>query len=148
MLRNFSRSPARRSGKSRSTMTGLSVPLLGAAIALAFGVPATAQQITPSTHQSGKGEVLADARGMTLYVFDRDLPSRSMCNDACATNWPPLLADPTTAAVADFTPIHREDGSTQWAYRGRPLYTWVRDAKPGDTTGDGFLNGAWHIARP
>jgi predicted lipoprotein with Yx(FWY)xxD motif len=146
MLRNFSRSMARRSGKS--TTTARPVALLGAAIALAFGAQATAQQITPSTHQSDKGEVLADARGMTLYVFDRDQPGRSLCNGACATNWPPLSADPNAAAVARFSVIHRDDGSIQWAYRDRPLYTWTRDQKPGDTTGDGFLNGAWHVARP
>jgi predicted lipoprotein with Yx(FWY)xxD motif len=29
-----------------------------------------------------------------------------------------------------------------------PLYTWTKDQKPGDTTGDGFLNGAWHVAKP
>jgi predicted lipoprotein with Yx(FWY)xxD motif len=36
----------------------------------------------------------------------------------------------------------------QWAYKGKPLYTFAKDTKPGDTTGDGFLNGAWHIAKP
>jgi predicted lipoprotein with Yx(FWY)xxD motif len=42
----------------------------------------------------------------------------------------------------------RDDGSKQWAYKTKPLYTWKSDHKSGDITGDGFLNGAWHIARP
>jgi len=42
----------------------------------------------------------------------------------------------------------RDDGSKQWAYKGRPLYHWVKDAKPGDMTGDGFLNNSWHVAKP
>lgn len=43
--------------------------------------------------------------------------------------------------------IKRDDGVPQWAYKGRPLYTWSKDAKPGDRTGDGF-NNAWRLARP
>ena len=44
--------------------------------------------------------------------------------------------------------IKRDDGAMQWAYKGKPLYTWAKDTKPGDITGDGFLNGVWHIAQP
>ena len=44
--------------------------------------------------------------------------------------------------------VTRDDGSKQWAYKGRPLYHWVKDAKPGDMTGDGFLNNSWHVAKP
>ncbi|MGN8186461.1 hypothetical protein ACTJLD_10810, partial [Burkholderia sp. 22088] len=37
--------------------------------------------------------------------------------------------------------------SKQWAYRGRPLYRWKQDRKPGDAGGDG-IGGMWHVARP
>jgi predicted lipoprotein with Yx(FWY)xxD motif len=50
--------------------------------------------------------------------------------------------------MGDHTIITRDDGSKQWAYKSRPLYIWKNDNKPGDITGDGFLNGAWHIAQP
>jgi predicted lipoprotein with Yx(FWY)xxD motif len=50
--------------------------------------------------------------------------------------------------MGDYSVITRDDGSKQWAYKGRPLYAWKNDTKPGDITGDGFLNGAWHIAQP
>lgn len=40
----------------------------------------------------------------------------------------------------DYSVVTRDDGSTQWAYKGRPLYTWVKDTKPGDTSGDGVKN--------
>ena len=43
--------------------------------------------------------------------------------------------------------ITRDDGSKQWAYKGKPLYTWAKDTKPGDKTGDGF-NNAWRVAKP
>ena len=41
----------------------------------------------------------------------------------------------------------RDDGGKQWAYKGKPLYAWSKDAKPGDVTGDG-VNNVWHIAAP
>jgi predicted lipoprotein with Yx(FWY)xxD motif len=50
--------------------------------------------------------------------------------------------------MGDYTIITRDDGTKQWAYKGRALYTWKNDKKPSDITGDGFLNGAWHIAKP
>ncbi len=91
--------------------------------------------------------VLVDGKGMTLYVFDKDGGGKSACNGPCAANWPPLMAGGYASASGDWTVIVREDGSKQWAYKGKPLYTWSKDAKPGDKTGDGFLNNAWHVAK-
>ena len=95
-----------------------------------------------------KGKVLIDDKGMTLYVFDKDSAGKSACNGPCAGNWPPLMATTSSSAVGDYTIITRDDGSKQWAYKGRPLYTSHNDKAPGDISGDGFLNGAWHIAKP
>ena len=97
---------------------------------------------------SSKGKVLTNDAGMTLYVFDKDSSGKSACNGACAGNWPPLMAAAGVMPTGDFTIIARDDGAKQWAYKGRPLYAWKNDKKPGDITGDGFLNGAWHIAQP
>jgi predicted lipoprotein with Yx(FWY)xxD motif len=101
----------------------------------------------PKVAQTSKGPALTDARGMTLYTFDKDSDGKSACTGKCAENWPPLMADPTASAPAGYSAITRDDGGKQWAYKGKPLYGWVKDAKPGDTTGDG-VNGSWHIARP
>ena len=93
--------------------------------------------------------VLTNGAGMTLYTFDRDVAAsgKSVCNGPCATNWPPLMAAADSKASGDYTIITRDDGGRQWAYKGKPLYLWVKDAKPGDKTGDGFVN-AWRVARP
>ncbi|MDR2333954.1 MAG: hypothetical protein LBE61_10760 [Burkholderiaceae bacterium] len=101
----------------------------------------------PATTMDG---VLVGPNQMTLYVFDKDAAGsgKSVCNGGCATNWPPLAAQKGAVAEADWSVITRDDGSAQWAYKGRPLYYWVKDAKPGDKTGDGFLNNAWHAAKP
>jgi predicted lipoprotein with Yx(FWY)xxD motif len=98
--------------------------------------------------ETAKGKTLVDAKGMTLYTFDRDAGGKSVCNGPCATNWPPLMAVANAKTSGDWSVLARDDGAMQWAYRGRPLYTWSKDTKPGDITGDGFLNGAWHVAQP
>ncbi|KRI00811.1 hypothetical protein [Curvibacter sp. PAE-UM] len=93
--------------------------------------------------------VLTGPNGMTLYTFDRDTAGsgKSVCNGPCATNWPPLMAGDTDQASGDYTIITRDDGKKQWALKGKPLYFWAKDMKPGDRTGDGF-NKVWQLARP
>ena len=109
---------------------------------------ALAQMAPTKTGDSAKGKVLTNDSGMTLYVFDKDSGGKSACNGPCAGNWPPLLAAAGAMPMGDYSIITRADGTKQWAYKGRPLYAWKKDTKPGDITGDGFLNGAWHIAQP
>ncbi|MFB9262397.1 hypothetical protein ACFFWD_04310 [Bradyrhizobium erythrophlei] len=126
--------------------TSISLALVAAATiacaSTAFAAPPT------KTETSAKGAVLTDAKGMTLYTFDKDADGKSACNGPCATNWPVLKAEAGDKAEGGYSIITRDDGSKQWAYKGKPLYTFAKDQKPGDTTGDGFLNGAWHLARP
>jgi len=93
--------------------------------------------------------VLTGPNGMSLYTFDRDSAGsgKSVCNGPCATNWPPLMAGNMDTASGDYSIITRDDGSKQWAFKGKPLYFWVKDMKPGDKTGDGF-NKVWQLAKP
>ena len=92
--------------------------------------------------------VLVGPNGMTLYTFDRDTAGsgKSVCNGPCATNWPPLMGA-TAPAGTGYSVIQRDDGSSQIAYKGKPLYYWAKDMKPGDKTGDGF-NQVWQVAKP
>jgi predicted lipoprotein with Yx(FWY)xxD motif len=108
---------------------------------------AFAQMAPTKTGDSAKGKVLTDSKGMTLYTFDKDGGGKSACNGPCTTNWPPLMASADAKPMGDYTIVTRDDGGKQWAYKGKPLYAWAKDTKPGDTTGDGF-NNVWHIATP
>lgn len=92
------------------------------------------------------GGMMTNPAGMTLYTFDKDAGGKSACNGPCAGNWPPLMAPADAKASGDWTIITRDDGSKQWAYKSKPLYSWSKDQKPGDMTGDGF-NGAWHVVK-
>jgi predicted lipoprotein with Yx(FWY)xxD motif len=125
---------------------GLSAVVVLASLALNTAI---AQEQTPvKVGSTSKGPTLVDAKGMTLYTFDKDSDGKSACNGPCAGNWPALKADGNAKSSGGYTVVKRDDGTMQWAYKGKPLYTWVKDTKPGDTTGDGFLNGAWHVAQP
>jgi predicted lipoprotein with Yx(FWY)xxD motif len=116
-------------------------PALGAAALLIAGCAIAAQPAKPSNG------VLVGDKGMTLYTFDKDSGGKSACNGKCAANWPPLAATAGAKADGQWTVITRDDGSKQWAYKGQPLYYWVKDKAPGDKTGDG-VNNVWHVAKP
>lgn len=121
------------------------VAALGLALAaLGAGAYAAAPATTGTTD---KGEALVSPSGMVLYTYDKDAQGTSNCNDRCATNWPPLAAQAGDQAEGDWSIIERSDGSRQWAYKGKPLYTWTKDTAPGAAGGDG-VGGAWHIATP
>ena len=119
------------------------------AVSLSAASVAFAQVMAPAkTADTSKGEAFVDAKGMTLYTFDKDAGGKSMCNGPCAENWPPLAAADDAKPTADMTIVVRDDGKKMWAYKGKPLYTFKKDTAPGETNGDGFLNGAWHMAKP
>lgn len=105
---------------------------------------AAAQAQAPVKPHDG---VLADQAGMTLYTFDKDSAGKSACNGQCAQAWPPLAAAADAQPQGDYTIITRDDGSRQWAYRGKPLYLYAKDAKPGDRKGD-KVRDIWHVVQP
>ena len=111
--------------------------------------PAVAQELPAGVGVSStaKGEVLTDARGMTLYVFDVDKRGTSSCYGSCAETWRPLKVEKSTVPQRQFSVVLRKDGTNQLSYKGRPLYTWWKDNAPGDINGDGFRD-SWHIAKP
>ena len=121
------------------TVTVTAVLALTSAAAFAAGHGGAVQT-------SGAG-YLTDGHGMTLYTFDKDGEGQSNCYDTCAQKWPPLVVDPAMTLPEGFALVARTDGSQQLAYGGKPLYLWVNDTAPGQTSGDG-VGGAWHIVKP
>ncbi len=116
---------------------------LFATVLIGVSLGAAAQSMPATKAADG---TLTNAAGMTLYTFDKDAGDRSACNGPCASNWPPLLVVGDAKATGAWTIVVREDGAKQWAYKGKPLYAWSKDAKAGDKTGDGF-NNVWHVAK-
>lgn len=122
------------------------------------------------------GPVFATRDGMTLYTFDadRNTPGQSQCTNtvlegipdptagyglfpyprvherrSCVEQSPPLMADSDAISAGDWSLIERPEGGYQWAYQDRPLYTSIKDRKPGDVNGAlsiGQLRG-WSVAQ-
>ena len=102
--------------------------------------------ITLKPMASAAGDIFIDRAGMTLYVFDGDSGSEgSACVGDCLKAWTPLQAGGLAKPVGDWSTIRRHDGGSQWAYKGRPVYTFAGDRKPGDADGM-YLDPRWHVA--
>lgn len=125
-------------------MINLSAVVMRMLLTVALTAPAMAFAAEPAMIEGGK---LVDLEGRTLYTFDKDSAGKSACNDQCAVNWPPLAAAADSAAQGKWTVVTRDDKTRQWAYAGKPLYTFKNDAKAGDIEGDG-KGGVWHVAKP
>jgi len=109
---------------------------------------------TVRTGDTEYGDVLVDANGMTLYVFDADSPGTSTCTGSCLEYWPVAEASGTVSHAADVTAelstITRDDGTTQLTVDGWPAYTYAADSGPGKATGQGtnLSGGLWWVISP
>lgn len=98
------------------------------------------------------GRILVDSRGITLYDFPPDKGKTSVCYGACAALWPPLITHGKPVAgkgvrAALLGTTKRKDGKLEVTYGGHPLYYFVQDRKPGQTTGQGLnqFGGPWWV---
>jgi predicted lipoprotein with Yx(FWY)xxD motif len=129
---------------------GYGFGMAAAIILAAWSVPGLAQadeEYGPFKEmKTSAGTVLTDQNGMTLYTYDKDEKGKSNCVDQCAVNWPPAMATATDKPAGDLSVIKRPDGTLQWADDGKPLYTFIKDKKPGDVTGDN-VKEVWHVVK-
>lgn len=121
-------------------LTGLSAALIAFSAGGALAADAWMEMDTSA------GKIYTDAKGMTLYTFDKDEAGKSNCYDDCAVKWPPFLAAADAMADDEWTIVERTDGAKQWVYEGKPLYYYVDDKAAGDMAGDG-MGGVWHVVK-
>ena len=133
-------------------MKHITTAMLSAA-GLMLGVTAAAADEARIAVRDGH---LVNGEGMSVYLFEADEGAKgSTCTDACAGAWPPVTSDGAPKAGDGVDPalldtIERQNGATQVTYGGWPLYTFVRDAAPGDIKGqdvDGF-GAEWYLVTP
>jgi predicted lipoprotein with Yx(FWY)xxD motif len=128
--------------------------LLGVAVAGAGGPTGAGPTAVPSagaalkTAQVDGTTVITNGKGLTLYWFAPDTPTKSNCSGTCAQYWPPVTGRPAAGSGVTGTvgTITRSDGSIQATYDGHPLYTYIGDSAPGQANGNNLnLNGGlWH----
>jgi len=143
-----------------ATIVKLMVPVvLAAALVAVFAAHAGTAKSTskqrvvriannPTLHK----KVLVNRRGLTLYSLSVEQRGRFICTDRfCLSLWTPLLVPKGTTPTGSphLGTVRRPDGRTQVSYRGRPVYTFTQDRKPGDVKGNGFKDvGVWRPAFP
>lgn len=115
---------------------------------LVTGLLSACASMSPSAEPAHfSNGMLVGPNNMTLYIFDKDAPGKSNCYNQCAVNWPPFFAETSAMASGDYSLVMRDDGKQMWAFKGKPLYYWIKDMKPGDKTGEGVGN-VWWIVKP
>ena len=106
-----------------------------------------------ATADSDLGEIVVDADGRTVYVFDKDTPGSGMsaCTGDCLAKWPAVTANSDSPQVdgvtGDVGTITRDDGTTQVTLGGMPLYLYAADSQAGDVTGQA-VGGVWWVVAP
>jgi predicted lipoprotein with Yx(FWY)xxD motif len=99
----------------------------------------------------GARTILTTAKGRTLYSLSAEKRGRFICtkSSGCLSIWHPLLvpAGTTPKGPVKLGTIERPEGGVQATFRGRPLYSFDGDQKPGQTRGNGLKDvGTWHPA--
>jgi predicted lipoprotein with Yx(FWY)xxD motif len=135
----------------------LAALVVAASLAVGLGAASAANHASGSaatvgTATSSLGRILVDSQGRTLYLFEADKAGRSVCNGACAQYWPPLLTKSKPVAKGAVKKsllgvTRRRNGTMQVTYAGHPLYRFVQDTKPGQTSGQGLnlSGGEWYV---
>jgi predicted lipoprotein with Yx(FWY)xxD motif len=105
------------------------------------------QDFTPNYRASTSiGSVMTTREGATVYTFDKDQLSKPTCYADCAQKWPPVIAPDGAQPYGRMSLASRDDGRRQWAYDGKPLYTFSKDRMHGDVKGENAEND-WHVVR-
>ncbi|MFF4182433.1 SCO0930 family lipoprotein [Streptomyces sp. NPDC001691] len=121
--------------------------------ASAASAPAPAMPGLSVRKDAKLGDVIVDARGMTVYRFKKDSawPMTSACTGACLQKWPVVApvdkANTKGIALKGFVTFDRPDGVKQQSITCWPVYTFSGDTKPGDSNGQG-VGGTWYAVSP
>ena len=142
-------------GKSSSSKSASPSPPATSPPTTAAPATTAAGGMTVAIKSSGLGRILVDAKGRTLYLFEKDKGTTSSCYGACASGWPPYTTTGAPQAGGGATAsllgtTARTDGTTQVTYKDHPLYYFVGDKQPGEVTGEGVnaFGAKWYVLAP
>lgn len=128
--------------------------VLGATTALPAAAGSGGTQIH-AAKVHGRGVVLVNGSGRTLYVFSPDKGHGVTCSGACASIWPPLTTTGTPTAghgikASELGTTSGPNGTQVVTYNHWPLYLYVQDTNPGQDTGQGIVSfgGKWSTINP
>ena len=146
----------------KRSLLALAVPVLALGVAACgddsgggssgYAPAPTASTATVQLESTPLGKVLADGKGRTLYLFEKDKGPKSTCFGACASAWPPLTTSGNPKAGAGISAAKlgtssRGSGDREVTYDGHPLYLYAGDSGPGETSGQGLnqFGAEWYV---
>jgi predicted lipoprotein with Yx(FWY)xxD motif len=145
------RSLTRLASAAAVALTAVGLAACGGGYGTSDSPASTERGATIGAADTGLGTVLVDSNSRTLYVFEKDEGTTSVCNGRCATEWPPVLANgkPTVGGGASASLVattRRSDETAQVTYNDHPVYRYYGDENAGDTNGQGLttFGGAWY----
>ena len=116
---------------------------------------ATSSATVVAVTAGSNGTVLAaGSNGKTIYTFTNDKANSgtSACTGACLVKWPALTVPAGTTPTGGpgvtgklGTITRADDATLEVTYNGLPLYFYIGDKAPGDTTGS-YPN--WNLVKP
>jgi predicted lipoprotein with Yx(FWY)xxD motif len=117
------------------------------------GASSGATTITVSQNKTW-GPTLTLKNGFTVYRLTKDSTNKSTCSGKCATVWLPVVLapgqkTPVGVGVTGLGSFARANGTKQVTFQGIPLYTFFKDTKSGEVSGnikDGW--GQWWSINP
>ena len=133
----------------RILITALAV---ASATAVMTPVAGAASRATLKLRKTSVGTILVNRRGFTIYAFSKDRRNHDSCAaiSGCLSLWPvvgggskPALGPGVKSSLVGT--ITLKGGTKQLTYAGHPLYTYVADSSPGQTSYVNFLQfgGRW-----
>jgi predicted lipoprotein with Yx(FWY)xxD motif len=142
-------------GWSRRSAVFVVVALVVAFVAALSAGATVSGGATVKTRVTKLGRMLVNARGRSLYLFEKDRHGKSACYGPCAKSWPPLLtrgkpiAGPGVKAKLLGVTM-RKNGTHQVTYNHHPLYRYSNDEKAGQTEGEAskLFGAEWYVVAP
>lgn len=140
-------------GTTTATSSGPASPSAGSSSSSSSAPSGTGAVLAVA--KTSLGPVLVDARGRTVYLLTADKPGHSSCDATCLRYWPAVAAPASVPAslagvTAKVASTASMTGGRLLTAGGWPLYTFVKDTKPGDVTGQGVtaFGGTWYAVSP
>ena len=88
------------------------------------------------------GRMVVNEKGYSIYTSDADAPDKSNCASECQKKWLPIRAGRVSGSHGGWSVIERSPGVLQWAFRKRPVYTYIVDDSPKSFRGSD--EPGWH----
>ena len=102
-----------------------------------------------SVFETPTGYEFNNDAGIPFYTNDRDTGGKVACDDVCTGDgWLPVFARASAKPQGDWSVVIRPDQTTQWAYKGKPIYNYFASTDMKEVLGIAGKDPHWHKLVP